>query len=183
MESCEGLCCAHCLNRALHTTMCGFVVHRYQISMGIRTGICMGETNLNELALKNGNMPLVASCSHSCNSVLSTFSCHALIPHWQCKQLQCVTRPTKIACGDQVGDILQVQKDTFFPADLLLLSVPASADGLAYVETINLDGESNLKIKKALDQTQQITLETLPEFTVGLHAPHIFSSLTLLFWA
>ena len=67
-----------------------------------------------------------------------------------------------------MGDILQVQKDTFFPADLLLLSVPESADGLAYVETINLDGESNLKIKKALDQTQQITLDTLSDFMVGL---------------
>ena len=66
----------------------------------------------------------------------------------------------------QVGDVLQVDKDSFFPADLLLLSVPDSADGLAYVETINLDGESNLKIKKALDQTQQITVETLSNLTV-----------------
>ena len=67
-----------------------------------------------------------------------------------------------------MGDILQVQKDTFFPADLLLLSVPESADGLAYVETINLDGESNLKIKKALDQTQHVTVKTLQGFTVGV---------------
>lgn len=116
---------------------------------------------------------LVASCSQACSSVLPTLSCHAVVLHWHCKQLQCVTLPIKIACGDQVGDILQVQKDTFFPADLLLLSVPESADGLAYVETINLDGESNLKIKKALDQTQQITLDTLSDFTVGLHVSHI----------
>jgi len=61
---------------------------------------------------------------------------------------------------------------------LLLLSVPESADGLAYVETINLDGESNLKIKKALDQTQQIRLDTLSDFTVGLHVTHMFSSVT-----
>lgn len=44
--------------------------------------------------------------------------------------------------------------------------MPDSADGLAYVETINLDGESNLKIKKALDQTQSITLDTMQYFTV-----------------
>lgn len=81
-------------------------------------------------------------------------------------------------CG-QVGDVLQIQKDTFFPADLLLLSVPESADGLAYVETINLDGESNLKIKKALDQTQHITPETLQDFTVGPHNKHHSSSLLL----
>ena len=83
-----------------------------------------------------------------------------------------------MSCG-QVGDVLQIQKDTFFPADLLLLSVPESADGLAYVETINLDGESNLKIKKALDQTQHITPETLQDFTVGQHNKHHSSSLLL----
>ena len=66
----------------------------------------------------------------------------------------------------QVGDVLQVVKDSFFPADLLLLAVPDSVDGLAYVETINLDGESNLKIKKALDQTQHIRIDTMQHFTV-----------------
>lgn len=66
----------------------------------------------------------------------------------------------------QVGDVLQVVKDSFFPADLLLLAVPESPDGLAYVETINLDGESNLKIKKALDQTQHIRLDTMQHFMV-----------------
>ena len=70
----------------------------------------------------------------------------------------------------QVGDVLQVEKDSFFPADLLLLSVPDSADGLAYVETINLDGESNLKIKKALDQTQPIRSDTLQKLTVGVQS-------------
>lgn len=62
--------------------------------------------------------------------------------------------------------MLQVVKDSFFPADLLLLAVPDSPDGLAYVETINLDGESNLKIKKALDQTQHLEVETMQDFTV-----------------
>jgi hypothetical protein len=168
------VCAVHCLNHTLHTTTCGFLVHRFLT--------CMGKTNLHELALEKGSIPLLASRSHSCNSGSFTFSWHALVLHWHCKQLQCVAWPTKIAC-DQVGDILQVQKDTFFPADLLLLSVPESADGLAYVETINLDGESNLKIKKALDQTQQITLDTLSDFTVGLHVTHMSSSLTLLFRA
>ena len=70
----------------------------------------------------------------------------------------------------QVGDVLQVVKDSFFPADLLLLAVPESPDGLAYVETINLDGESNLKIKKALDQTQHIRLETMQHFMVTFWA-------------
>lgn len=76
----------------------------------------------------------------------------------------------------QVGDVLQVVKDSFFPADLLLLAVPDNADGLAYVETINLDGESNLKIKKALDQTQHIRVDTMQHFTVTLGSVGMYNS-------
>ncbi|CAL1399731.1 unnamed protein product [Linum trigynum] len=52
----------------------------------------------------------------------------------------------------QVGDIIKVEKDQFFPADLLLLST-SYEDGICYVETMNLDGETNLKIKRALEVT------------------------------
>lgn len=68
-----------------------------------------------------------------------------------------------------MGDIVQVDKDSFFPADLLLLAVPENVEGIAYVETINLDGESNLKIKKALDETQDLKPDTLSDLTVGHH--------------
>ncbi|XP_020534040.1 phospholipid-transporting ATPase 6 isoform X2 [Jatropha curcas] len=52
----------------------------------------------------------------------------------------------------QVGDVLKVEKDQFFPADLLLLS-SSYEDGICYVETMNLDGETNLKPKRALEVT------------------------------
>ncbi|CAN0906826.1 Probable phospholipid-transporting ATPase 4 [Linum grandiflorum] len=52
----------------------------------------------------------------------------------------------------QVGDVIKVEKDQFFPADLLLLST-SYEDGICYVETMNLDGETNLKIKRALEVT------------------------------
>lgn len=52
----------------------------------------------------------------------------------------------------QVGDVVKVEKDQFFPADLLLLST-SYEDGICYVETMNLDGETNLKIKRALEVT------------------------------
>ncbi|KAI8556047.1 hypothetical protein RHMOL_Rhmol05G0222300 [Rhododendron molle] len=52
----------------------------------------------------------------------------------------------------RVGDVVKVEKDKFFPADLLLVS-SSYEDGLCYVETMNLDGETNLKVKRALEVT------------------------------
>lgn len=52
----------------------------------------------------------------------------------------------------QVGDICKVENSQFFPADLILLS-SSEPEGLCYIETSNLDGEVNLKIKQALPVT------------------------------
>ncbi|KAG7559027.1 P-type ATPase subfamily IV [Arabidopsis thaliana x Arabidopsis arenosa] len=52
----------------------------------------------------------------------------------------------------RVGDLVKVHKDEYFPADLLLLS-SSYEDGICYVETMNLDGETNLKLKHALEIT------------------------------
>lgn len=46
----------------------------------------------------------------------------------------------------KVGDIVKVRSKETFPADLVLLA-SSSEDGLAFVETKQLDGESNLKVK------------------------------------
>lgn len=55
----------------------------------------------------------------------------------------------------EVGDVIQVEKDKFFPADMLLLS-SSYEDGICYVETMNLDGETNLKVKRSLDVTMSM---------------------------
>lgn len=51
-----------------------------------------------------------------------------------------------------VGDVVKVNKDEYFPSDLLLLS-SSYEDGVCYVETMNLDGETNLKVKRCLEVT------------------------------
>ncbi|KAA3459390.1 putative phospholipid-transporting ATPase 8 isoform X1 [Gossypium australe] len=64
----------------------------------------------------------------------------------------------------RVGDIVKVHKDEYFPADLLFLSSDYE-DGVCYVETMNLDGETNLKSKHPLEVTSFIRdVETVKGF-------------------
>ena len=60
-----------------------------------------------------------------------------------------------------VGDIVKIRKDEFFPADLVLLC-SSNKKQRAYVETKNLDGESNLKMKETNDQLKD-SLRLLPQ--------------------
>lgn len=58
-----------------------------------------------------------------------------------------------------VGDIVRVESEEPFPADLVLVA-SSEPEGLCYIETANLDGETNLKIKQALPETSSMVSST-----------------------
>ncbi|MBA0749858.1 hypothetical protein Gogos_003736 [Gossypium gossypioides] len=58
----------------------------------------------------------------------------------------------------QVGEIIKIYANETIPCDMVLLST-SDPTGVAYVQTINLDGESNLKTRYA----KQETLMKIPE--------------------
>ena len=55
----------------------------------------------------------------------------------------------------RVGDIVRIEDNDFFPADLVLLST-SEPDGMCYIETRNLDGETNLKERLAMRDTRNV---------------------------
>ncbi|KAI9801089.1 MAG: hypothetical protein M1833_002957 [Piccolia ochrophora] len=53
-----------------------------------------------------------------------------------------------------VGDIVRVESEEPIPADIVLLA-SSEPEGLCYIETANLDGETNLKIKQSIPETAE----------------------------
>lgn len=73
-----------------------------------------------------------------------------------------------------VGDFVCLRNDDSVPADILVLST-SEQDGLCYVETQNLDGETNLKIMRSLQATNDISTPDdckQSKFYVECEPPH-----------
>lgn len=74
----------------------------------------------------------------------------------------------------RVGDIVYLKNDDPIPADIVILST-SEPDGLCFIETKNLDGETNLKIRRGLTATKGLRTPTdidRAAFYVESEAPH-----------
>lgn len=74
----------------------------------------------------------------------------------------------------EVGDIVLLRENEQVPADIVLLN-SSDPDGNAFVETKNLDGETNLKVRKCLKATVGIQTEEDIEharFVIDSEPPH-----------
>ena len=70
----------------------------------------------------------------------------------------------------QVGDVVKVVNEANFPADMILISSTAPEDkkGTCYIETSQLDGETNLKIRSAIPETGSLDNNTTLWHTNGV---------------
>ncbi|KAL6153434.1 phospholipid transporting ATPase [Exserohilum turcicum] len=74
----------------------------------------------------------------------------------------------------QVGDFVRLYNNEEIPADVIVLST-SSDDGACYVETKNLDGETNLKVRNALHCTRDVRHARhceRAEFVIESEGPH-----------
>eukprot|EP00794_Sanderia_malayensis_P011228 gene11228-12407_t len=72
----------------------------------------------------------------------------------------------------KVGDVVKVECNEEFPCDLVVLSSPHE-EGQCHITTANLDGETNLKIRKALAETAELDdVEKLSKLTAKIECDH-----------
>ncbi|KAI8076840.1 uncharacterized protein BX664DRAFT_304347 [Halteromyces radiatus] len=93
-----------------------------------------------------------------------------------CVHTNCDTRWKDIQWQDlHVGDYVQIRNDEDVPADVVILST-SEPDSLCYIETQNLDGETNLKVRQGLEGTADIQTEHDCEqasFYIESEPPHV----------
>ena len=63
----------------------------------------------------------------------------------------------------RTGDIIKIQQDRQVTADIILLNT-SDNHNLAYIETAELDGETNLKVRTGLQCTESLMDSNLDDF-------------------
>jgi phospholipid-translocating ATPase len=74
----------------------------------------------------------------------------------------------------QVGDFVRIYNEEQIPADVIILST-SDPDGACYVETKNLDGETNLKVRQAVHSGRKVRHARdceKAEFVIDSEGPH-----------
>lgn len=74
----------------------------------------------------------------------------------------------------KVGDFVRIYNEDQVPADVVILAT-SDPDGACYVETKNLDGETNLKVRQALHSSRQLKHAKdceRAEFVIESEPPH-----------
>ncbi|KAF2093445.1 P-type ATPase [Rhizodiscina lignyota] len=140
--------------------------------------------------VENKSLATVLRDNHGSHAVSATQSLRYLrhLPWLRRKTLEVVSALgtygplhwRKIQWRDiKVGDIIRIERDEDIPADVVLLYT-AGENGLAYIETMALDGETNLKNRQALSALKtcsdlaEIT-STVAEFVVEDPNPDLYS--------
>ncbi|KAL4478641.1 hypothetical protein ABPG74_006876 [Tetrahymena malaccensis] len=69
------------------------------------------------------------------------------------------------------GHVIKIMKNEQIPADVILLQ-SSEESGVCYIETMNLDGESNLKLRLAPIEVQLLSWENFSNIEVKYEAPN-----------
>lgn len=69
----------------------------------------------------------------------------------------------------QVGDFVRLSCNEIIPADMLLL-YSSDPRGVCYIETSNLDGETNLKQRQVVSDLQLQVIQGVDQYVEGLRS-------------